>query len=298
MSWIFYALLAPAVYAVINFTDKYIIERELRDYSSVPIFSAIAGLTIGTLFWLFTGHQTLATRDGLLVMASGVLSVWSLVVYLKALADEETSKIIIFFQVTPIITLALSSIFLHEPISFKQYLGFGIILAVSMAISVTKDLRRFHFSRAFWYIMLWDLMLAVAIILVKFVIEANSFAKILSYESWGVALGGLILFLLSRKIRKSFFKNMKTLSLRTILVLFFNELLFITSKALTFFSFTLGPAVLVNVLEGTQVFYGILYGWILTLIAPKVFREDVSRDGITKKIIFAIVLFLGIWLVY
>ena len=91
---------------------------------------------------------------------------------------------------------------------------------------------------------------------------------------------------------------MKTIPVRTIAILVFNEIMFIFSKALTFFSFTLGPAVLVNVLEGTQVFYAIVYGWILMQIAPKVFKEDMSKEGITKKLIFACILFLGIWLVY
>lgn len=297
MSWLFYALLAPAVYSVINFTDKYIVEKELKDYSCVPVFAGIVAILFGTCFWLFTGMQVLSPRDGALIMASGVLSVLSYVVYLKALSEEETSNVTIFFQVTPVITLILSLIFLNEPVTFKQYIGFFVVLAVSFGMAY-KPGEKVAFSRAFWYIMLWDLSLAVSIIIVKFVVEQASFEKILSYESWGVALGSLLLFTFSKKIRDSFLKTVKSIPARTIGILVFNEIMFIFSKALTFFSFTLGPAVLVNVLEGTQVFYAIVYGFILMKIAPKVFKEDVSTKGLTKKIVFACLLFVGIWLVY
>ena len=177
MSWIFYALLAPAVYSVINFTDKYIVEKELKDYSCVPVFSGIVAIVFGTCFWFFTGMATLSLRDGALIMASGVLSVLSYVVYLRALSEEETSNVTIFFQVTPIITLILSLIFLHEPIALKQYIGFFIVLAVSIGMAWQPG-EKMKLSRAFWYIMLWDLSLAVSVIIVKFVVEQASFIKI------------------------------------------------------------------------------------------------------------------------
>jgi transporter family protein len=297
MSWLFYALLAPAVYSVINFTDKYIVEKELKDYSGVPVFAGIVAIIFGTCFWLFTGMPILGLRDGALIMASGILSVLSYVVYLKALSEEETSNVTLFFQVTPVITLILSLIFLHEPVSIKQYIGFFVILAVSLGMAY-KPGEKVKISKAFWYIMLWDLSLAVSIIIVKFVVEQASFTKIFSYESWGVAVGSLLLFVFSKKIRKSFLKTVKTIPIRTIAILIFNEIMFIFSKALTFFSFTLGPAVLVSVLEGTQVFYAIVYGFILMKIAPKVFKEDMSAEGLTKKMIFACLLFFGIWLIY
>jgi drug/metabolite transporter (DMT)-like permease len=195
-------------------------------------------------------------------------------VYLKALSEEETSNVTLFFQVTPVITLILSLIFLHEPVSIKQYIGFFVILAVSLGMAY-KPGEKVKISKAFWYIMLWDLSLAVSIIIVKFVVEQASFTKIFSYESWGVAVGSLLLFVFSKKIRKSFLKTVKTIPIRT-----------------------LGPAVLVSVLEGTQVFYAIVYGFILMKIAPKVFKEDMSAEGLTKKMIFACLLFFGIWLIY
>jgi transporter family protein len=297
MSWIFYALLAPAVYSVINFTDKYIVEKELKDYSVVPIFSGIVAIIFGTAFWFVSGMPLLSLRDGALIMTSGVLSVFSYLVYLKALTEEETSNVTIFFQVTPVMVLILSWIFLHEAVSIKQYIGFFIILFVSLAMSY-KPGTGFKISKPFWYIMIWDFCLAVSVIIVKFVVEQASFIKIFSYESWGVALGSLLLFVVSRRIRIIFWKTLGTIPSRAISILVFNECMFIFSKALTFFSFTLGPAVLVNVLEGTQVFYAVVYAIILMQIFPKVFKEDVSREGLTKKIVSACIMFLGIWLVY
>lgn len=63
MSWLFFALLAPAIDAVINFSDKYIIEKEVMDYRGLTIFSAIVGILMGTVFWIVNKYPLLGVRD-------------------------------------------------------------------------------------------------------------------------------------------------------------------------------------------------------------------------------------------
>jgi hypothetical protein len=77
-----------------------------------------------------------------------------------------------------------------------------------------------------------------------------------------------------------------------------NEGLFVLAKALTFYAYSIGPTALVSIIGSTQVFFGILYGGILSLIAAHVFQEDVTKKGLARKFTFAIILFIGIWLVY
>jgi len=77
-----------------------------------------------------------------------------------------------------------------------------------------------------------------------------------------------------------------------------SESLFIVSKAIVFFALSTGPAALVSaVLEGTQVVYAICFGWILTLVYPRIFQEDISRVGLVQKSLVAGALLFGVWLV-
>jgi transporter family protein len=298
MSWLFFALLAPAINTVVNFTDKYILEKELKDYRIVPLYTAVTAFIAGTLFWLFTGRQLLTPFNGMLVLSTGAITLWSLVIYFKALSQEETSKIVLLFKMTPLITLLFSFLFLKEYITIQQFIGFILILAAVLNISRKKGTKLIEFSSAFWLILLYDVMLAATIILIKFAINLNSFTKVLSYESWGISIGGVILYLVAPKIRRAFHKSLKTLHPRTIAVLFFNETVFVIGKVVQFIAFSLGSAVLVNVVGTTEVFYGILYGWILTIISPKVFKEDIGKEGLLRKAFSALVLFIGVWLIY
>ena len=67
---------------------------------------------------------------------------------------------------------------------------------------------------------------------------------------------------------------------------------------MSFYAISLGPIALVSVLGSASVFFAILLGWILTLFWPKVFNEDVSKQGLFKKVALSILAFLGIILVY
>lgn len=296
-NWLVFALIAPALYASVNFIDKYLLSKEIKDYRALPIYTGIFGFIAGLLFWIFTGFPILHTKDALIVLTTGVITSLSLVVYAKALSKEETSNIIILFQMFPIVTLLLSFLFLKETITLKQLIGFVLIFASAISISM-KSKNKFSLSPAFFLILLYDFLWASSAVLIKYTSNFMSFSKIVSYESFGVGLGGILIFIFSSGIRKAFLKNVKRIRIKALGVIALNEGVFVLAKSLTFFAVSLGPTALVSILENTQTFYGILFGWILTLLAPAIFKEDVSKKGLAKKIIFTFVLLVGVWLIY
>ena len=141
-------------------------------------------------------------------------------------------------------------------------------------------------------------MWSIGAVLFKFVVDANSFVKVVAYESWGIALGGLSLFTFSAAIRNAFLKTLRTLKKSALGFVFLNEGVFVIGRLLAFLAISLGPLYLVSVLASTQVFFGVLYGLILTIFWPKVFQEDTSSKGIIKRISLAILTFIGVALVY
>lgn len=76
-----------------------------------------------------------------------------------------------------------------------------------------------------------------------------------------------------------------------------SEGLVVVLRALTFSAFTTGPISLVTVIGGTQVFYAVLLGWLLTVIAPGIYHEDIRRVDLVRKLLWAGVLFIGLFLV-
>jgi drug/metabolite transporter (DMT)-like permease len=297
MNWLLFALLAPAVYTIVNFTDKYLVEREVPDPRGMVIFTAILSVVSGTLFWVLAGFPIPKPTDALLMMGIGMLIVVAAYFYFAAMTREAASSVIVFLQMTPIAVLVLSFLFLGEKLSGDVLLGFALILGAAVGVSLQQTGGRFKLSPAFFFALVTVVGDSSGKVLFKFVSDDLPFLQIVSFESWGVAFGGLVLYLASPTVRGAFHHNLRTMHKRGFAAVALNETFYVTAKTLSFLAISLGSATLTTVLGGTGVFYGILLGWGLTLLYPLTFKEDISRANLLRKGVLAAVLFVGIILV-
>jgi drug/metabolite transporter (DMT)-like permease len=298
MNWLFPALFAPAVLTITIFTDKYIVGNAVKDYRGVVLMQAVMGFVVGTLFWVVTGFPVLSLQDAFIVLTTGAITTCAAAVYFKVLKEEDASYVIFMFQMIPIFVIILSVLFLKETITARQLLGFTIILLSSLLMSVEDWRKLLYIPRSFWLLVLMDGMFASAAVLIKFAINATSFSQILSYESWGIGLGGVILYALFSFIRKAFNEMITTVGKRILGIMFLNEGIYVLSKSLSYFAYSIGPVALVSVVGSTQVFFGILFGWLLTLFLPHIFNEKIGKKDLLNKIGLAILLIFGIILIY
>jgi drug/metabolite transporter (DMT)-like permease len=118
-SWLIFAILQPATLTVVNFTDKYILSKEIRDYKGFVIFMTIVSFVVGTLLWIVTGFPILNLKDTLLVLSVGILLLSGSLSYYKVMSEHDASKVIFMFQAQPVFVLILSVIFLNESLSAK-----------------------------------------------------------------------------------------------------------------------------------------------------------------------------------
>jgi hypothetical protein len=72
MNWITPAIIAPAIYSFVIFLDKYVIEREFASYRSMPIYTSIAGILFGSLFWWIGDFAILPTQETFLILLPGL----------------------------------------------------------------------------------------------------------------------------------------------------------------------------------------------------------------------------------
>ncbi len=296
-SWLLFAVGASAVYAVTNFVDKYILEKKLTDSRGLIVYTAIVGFIFGSTFWMLSGFPTLVFWDAVLIILTGMFTIWGLSFYFQGLAEEETSTVIILMQMMPVITLFLSAIFLRERISFFQIIGFILIFIGIIGISVKREHFRVRLSSALFIIFLADIFWAISNIFVKFIITKTNFSQIIAYESFGIAFGGLILYLISSEIRNGFHRDCKILNRKAVSFIFLNELIFVIAKFLSFYAISLGPVSLVSIIGSVQVFFGIFYGWILSIFLRQIFYEKITIVNLRRRILLATIVFMGVWLV-
>jgi drug/metabolite transporter (DMT)-like permease len=138
---------------------------------------------------------------------------------------------------------------------------------------------------------------AASNVLFKFVVEQSSYREVLAYETWGWSLAGVIVWLTALDTRRAFHASVTTVSRRALTWVVVNEILFLGAKLLAFFAISLAPVSLVGVVGSTAVFFGVLYGVLLTHLFPAIFAEDVSRQGLLKKALLALLAFVGLLLI-
>ncbi len=294
MNWIFYAILSPLLLTGINFLDKYILEREIKNYLGMPIFSAMVAGTFGTAAWILTGFATLPAEDAALILFTGVISVWGFTLYFAAIAREEPSTVIVLLQLQPIIALILAYVLLGEVISAQQFGGFWLILLPTIALSWQPG--TFRLSPAFWMVLGGVSIWALSEVLFKFVSADYPFGHLVVFESWGIALGGVFLYAIP-PIRRAFYENLAHVRPAAFALIFANETAFVGAKLFKLLAVTLGPVALVNVLSSTQVFFAIGLAALLAFVLPAVFQTDLSRDALTRRLTGAGVMFAGLLLV-
>ena len=294
MSWLIYALLAPLIFTVVNFIDKLILEKHVRNPASMPPYLAIMAFLSGCVLFVVTGFPIVQFRDMAIVMFTGILTAVGALLYYRALAIEETSKVIVLIQIQPVIVLVLSFLLLHETISLMQFVGFVLILGAAITLSAKRGIGGLQFSKVLGLLLIVNFFWALSVVLFKFIAAGAHFERFLSYESWGFSLGGLLILVFVGSVRTAFRESLRTIPRQALGIIAVNETIFLGAKLLTLAAVALGPTALVSVLGGTQVFFGIVAGWVLTVLAPSIYREEIARRDLIRKGMVALVLFAGI----
>jgi len=291
------ALAAQAIIAGNLYIDKYILAREIKDYRAIPVYSACVALVTGSILWVVTGLPHPPALTVFLAMLSGALTLWGAVLYYRVIATAEASSVIIQIQLLPVMILVLSVVFLGERLTAIQLLGFALILGTTFAASLEGEKIDWRPSPAYLLIMAATLCWAASSVLFKFVVEQSSYSELLAYETWGWCLAGLVVWLAVPSMRRAFHASVVTVSRGALSWVVTNETLFLCAKLLAFFAISLAPVSLVGVVGSTAVFFGVLYGVALTNLFPSIFSEDISRAGLAKKGVLALVAFIGLLLI-
>jgi hypothetical protein len=97
--WYFYAAIGPAIWALLNHLDKYLLGRFFRHGATgaaLAVFTGFAGVLVacGILLFDLSRAAALEPRQALLVMAAGAFLVASYIPYLVALESAEARALV------------------------------------------------------------------------------------------------------------------------------------------------------------------------------------------------------------
>ncbi len=293
--WIFFALLSPAIFAVVNIID----DNLLRGVYRSPHFGAIISGFFGMLplvCLLFFPLQIASFPIIILGIIAGFLTVIYYLFYFKALDAEYPSVVIALFNLTPIFALLLAFIFLGEGISLNHFIGFTFIFIASTLLSINEfKIKSLKFSKGLLPVIIASFIYAVIGISSKFVYNEVDFISGYVYFSIGMGLGGFFLITTTQEGKK-FPQEFNKVFKKWIYIFIGVELIGIAAELTNNLAISKGPVALVKVVEGIQPLYILLFAILLFPFLPKYFREA-ANGGKIKKIVLISVMLIGLYFI-
>lgn len=299
MTWLFWALVSVLLFTLVNFIDKFLLNKYIRDYSGLPIIGGIVAAVMAVVLWVLADNLSMPFRDGLIVFLIGFFAIWTAILYFKVIdAMPETSTFIVLMQIQPVMILIMSFLFLDERITVAQFIGFVLILMASVGVSMSNaDGLRLSPNRPLFMILGLNFIFAVMAVGFKFVSDQNEFLPMLWYQSLGSTAASAVMFLFFPRIRHSFMYIITNTPPKALGLYLINEGFVLGAEVTQLFAITLGPVALVKVVASTQVFMGIAMGWLLSTFLATYYVEDISRGALMRKGAFAGVMFVGVLLI-
>lgn len=294
MDWLFYALLSPLLFALVNIADDNLVRRVYKSPEFGTIVSGLfALLPLGAL--LFIPFKVPDLQVVFFALLAGFLTTVYYLFYFKALLVEAPSVVISLFQISRALIPFLAYFLLKEMLRIDQYIGAAVIFAGAVGITAV-DIKRFKFSKALLLIFTASMMTATIAILDKTVYSRTDFFNGYVFFCLGMGLGAGALMAVTKEGRK-FPRNFVGKFKSFIFLFILTEFLNIGAEFTLAYAISGGPVTLVKVIEGMQPLFVLFIALILYPFTPKYFREA-AQGQIPKKIFFIFIMLLGLYFIY
>ncbi|MBH1979968.1 EamA family transporter [Candidatus Saccharibacteria bacterium] len=296
MTWLFFALLAPFLFALTNQIDKILLSRYFTQVKATTllIYTVIVSIFISIGIVLFKPSVlNVSLPDAGLMFAAGIIFYFAIAPFIKALSIEEASRVIPIFQIQPVLAYIFGIVLFAEALSVLQILAGLIIVAGALLINLDLDNRRRFKASVFGLVLLSCLFYMLESSAFKFVGGNYGFWDAAFYQYLGTAVAGLTVFMTSRSYRVDFKKVSKEGGAKVIVGAMLSAILSMGGRMAFNYSLLLAPLVMVQLIQGTQAIFVLLIGTLLAIFIPKYGKENISSRHMTQKIVSIVVVCIG-----
>jgi drug/metabolite transporter (DMT)-like permease len=261
-------------------------------------FSSITGWLFAPLLALLFGLPPLSALS-IIPVILGVSLIYSYGLYGKALESNETSRIVLLFNLTPVVIFVLGFLFLGQKLSGTDLVAFVLILAGAFAVSYQKQSSGgIKLNPGMVWILaaiiLWSIMFLVA----DWTLGQMPFSEFIVFEAVGTALAGLIMICITPQ-RLQIAEGLRGVTYKKFLWFLGNNSIDLLGQMSMRMALSLASvAALVTVVTQVQSLYAILLGIVLASVYPASFAEDKTPQGLLIKICAGLVMFAGFYVLF
>jgi len=307
MSWLVFALAGPVLWAISVHLDKYLVERFFKnsDVAVLLVFTASIGLVFLPFIWLFEPDVTAPGAGSIaVIVASGVLYMGAMLLYLRALQTEEASVVAPFFQASPLFGYGLAFVVLGETLSGRQLAGGILIIGGALLVSLKLGASgggeaggggRFK-ARLALLMLACGFALAVSTLIFKIFAVRTAFWTTTFWLFVGEAVFGAGLLSI-RRYRDQFVMLLRTNTAALLSINASNELINLGGGLGSRYALLFAPLSIVQAIGSTTTLFVFLFGVLLSLVSPRLGRENLSGRELAQKGLAAVLVATGVALV-
>lgn len=299
------AAIAAFFYATTNHIDKYLISKAVKnaDYRALILVSTIIAGGVMAIIYLFVCNFQLAfdIPSILLLLFNSALYTVANIFWFKALDRDDTTIVVIMFQLIPVFMLLLSPLILqNQYINPLQLIGGLLITLAAVFLTYEPTHKKFNKEKLITLAIMAFVSLAYAIwfIIERYINQGHDFNQTTLWSNLTLFVVGVLIFVFIRSFRKSFSKMLKTNGPKVIGLNLINEMLNSFGGVLSTFAGTMASVALVSfVTQGVQPFAVMLLGILIAKLFPKIEKERITKTELTKRIIAIIICIIGLGLI-
>jgi drug/metabolite transporter (DMT)-like permease len=266
--------------------------------NSLVVISAFISVTALPSLWFFGDGSLLPDNmSHMFVFALiGLLHTALLWFYLSALTEEDTTTVVIFYSVLPVLGFITSNIFLGEVLLKGQLIAMAIIISAVLLVSFEKDESskiRFKF-RAAILMFLASLCWALGDVAFKFVALEENVMRSLFWEHVVLFIIGATAFMLVPRIRTQISHILKQNKRKVIAINLASEVLYMVANVVSAFPLIIVQVATVHLVQAFQPIWVFLIGVLLWKTGKT--SETFSRTQLIQKGLATIIAVLGMYL--
>jgi drug/metabolite transporter (DMT)-like permease len=299
MNYFLLALVPPALWAVSNHFDKYIVGKYFKStgVGAMLIFSALVGILVLPIAFLFqTTAFSINPGIAALIALNGCLYLVAVLPYLKALSVSDASAAVPIFQVIPIISFVLAWLVLGETLTVNQMVGglFIVLGAIIISFEMQGEGHKFKLRGDTLSLMLLSsFIFALNFLMFKVFAIDTDFWTTVFWESAGFIGFGLALLAFVRPYRRDFLHVFNQNGKMVISLNVVNEVFNITAKLVFNYVSLLMAITLAWIAVGFQPLFVLLYSVVLTAFFPHINNEKVTGKHLVQKVVSILIMLFG-----
>lgn len=258
------------------------------------IFSAIFSLiALPVVIAIEPAVFDVSLGRGALLALNGMLLVAALLCYFYALHEDEASFVVPLYQMIPIFGFILGYALLHETISGWHALASLIVIAGALILSFDLSERvRFKKTVVFWMLGASFCAALNGVLFKVFALDAG-FWPTTFWTLIGKICVGPLLFAFVPAYRRQFMEMFRANSAPVLGLNALSESLFIVGEAAMAYASLLAPVALVLLVNSLQPLFVLIFGVLLSLFAPAISRESITRKQLAQKLLGTATIILG-----